>query len=66
MPTRRRLRGIPFEGGPSRLQLSLDGRRLYVGNSWLTSWDKQYYPKLMDQGSLIALIHINVNSAGNF
>lgn len=65
MPTRRRFRGIPFEGGPSRLQLSLDGRRLFVGNSWFSSWDQRYYPKLQEQGSIIALVHINVNSAGS-
>jgi selenium-binding protein 1 len=33
-------------GGPQMIQLSLDGRRLYVSNSLLSSWDNQFYPGL--------------------
>ncbi|RYY81050.1 hypothetical protein EON63_16305 [archaeon] len=35
----------PFQptGGPQMLQLSLDGRRLYVTNSLLSPWDRQFY-----------------------
>ena len=33
-------------GGPQMLQLSMDGRRLYVTNSLYSSWDNQFYPKL--------------------
>jgi methanethiol oxidase len=33
-------------GGPQMIQLSLDGRRLYVSNSLLSSWDNQFYPRL--------------------
>uniref|UniRef100_A0A915M3U2 Methanethiol oxidase n=1 Tax=Meloidogyne javanica TaxID=6303 RepID=A0A915M3U2_MELJA len=35
------------QGGPQMLQLSLDGRRLYVTNSLYSVWDKQFYPKLL-------------------
>jgi methanethiol oxidase len=28
------------------LQLSMDGRRLYVTNSLFSSWDNQFYPDL--------------------
>jgi methanethiol oxidase len=28
------------------LQLSLDGRRLYVTNSLYSTWDNQFYPEL--------------------
>ena len=38
--------GRPASGGPQMLQLSLDGRRLYVTNSLLSSWDNQFYPGL--------------------
>lgn len=31
-------------GGPQMLQLSLDGRRLYVTNSLFSTWDNQFYP----------------------
>jgi selenium-binding protein 1 len=30
----------------TELQLSLDGRRLYVSNSLLSTWDNQFYPGL--------------------
>ncbi len=33
-------------GGPQMLQLSLDGRRLYVSNSLYSTWDNQFYPGL--------------------
>jgi selenium-binding protein 1 len=33
-------------GGPQMLQLSLDGRRLYVANSLYSTWDNQFYPGL--------------------
>jgi selenium-binding protein 1 len=33
-------------GGPQMLQLSLDGRRLYVTNSLYSTWDDQFYPGL--------------------
>jgi methanethiol oxidase len=35
-----------LNGGPQMLQLSLDGRRLYVTNSLYSSWDNQFYPGL--------------------
>jgi methanethiol oxidase len=38
--------GRPTSGGPQMLQLSFDGRRLYVTNSLLSSWDNQFYPGL--------------------
>jgi methanethiol oxidase len=46
------LRGMPSDagrdlnGGPQMLQLSLDGRRLYVTNSLYSTWDNQFYPGL--------------------
>ena len=33
-----------LSGGPQMIQLSLDGRRLYVTNSLYSSWDNQFYP----------------------
>lgn len=33
-------------GGPQMLQLSMDGRRLYVTNSLFSSWDNQFYPNM--------------------
>jgi methanethiol oxidase len=38
--------GRALTGGPQMLQLSYDGRRLYVTNSLLSTWDNQFYPDL--------------------
>jgi methanethiol oxidase len=38
--------GRDVNGGPQMLQLSLDGRRLYVTNSLYSTWDNQFYPGL--------------------
>jgi selenium-binding protein 1 len=35
-----------LSGGPNMLQLSYDGRRLYVTNSLYSTWDNQFYPGL--------------------
>ena len=35
-----------LNGGPQMLQLSYDGRRLYVTNSLYSTWDNQFYPDL--------------------
>ena len=36
-------------GGPQMLQLSLDGKRLYVTDSLFSSWDNQFYPDIAKQ-----------------
>ena len=38
--------GRDLTGGPNMLQLSFDGRRLYVTNSLYSTWDNQFYPRL--------------------
>jgi selenium-binding protein 1 len=38
--------GRELNGGPQMLQLSYDGRRLYVTNSLYSTWDNQFYPEL--------------------
>jgi methanethiol oxidase len=35
-----------LDGGPNMVQLSFDGRRLYVTNSLYSSWDNQFYPEM--------------------
>ena len=34
----------PLNGGPQMVELSRDGRRVYVTNSLYAAWDKQFYP----------------------
>lgn len=40
------VKGKRLLGGPQMLQLSLDGKRLYVSSSLYSPWDKQFYPKM--------------------
>lgn len=39
--------GKRVPGGPQMLQLSLDGRRLYVTTSLYSAWDRQFYPAML-------------------
>jgi selenium-binding protein 1 len=48
-----------LSGGPQMIQLSYDGRRLYVTNSLYSSWDNQFYPGLRSW-----LIRINCHPEG--
>lgn len=40
-------KGKRVPGGPQMIQLSLDGKRLYVTTSLYSAWDKQFYPDLI-------------------
>jgi selenium-binding protein 1 len=37
--------GKPLNGGPQMVELSRDGRRIYLSNSLYASWDAQFYPE---------------------
>ena len=50
------VKGNKLRGGPQMLQLSLDGKRLYVTNSLLSRWDNQFYPDLAQAGSYMLQI----------
>jgi selenium-binding protein 1 len=39
-------RNLDGGAGPNMVQLSFDGRRLYVSNSLYSSWDNQFYPEM--------------------
>jgi len=51
--------GREVGGGPQMLQLSLDGRRLYVTNSLYSTWDEQFYP-----GMRSWLLKVDVDTDG--
>lgn len=34
----------PLNGGPQMVEISRDGRRIYLTNSLYSSWDEQFYP----------------------
>lgn len=40
-------KGKRVPGGPQMIQLSLDGKRIYVTTSLYSDWDKQFYPDLI-------------------
>uniref|UniRef100_A0A6B2LAD4 Methanethiol oxidase n=1 Tax=Arcella intermedia TaxID=1963864 RepID=A0A6B2LAD4_9EUKA len=53
------VKGSPLRGGPQMLQLSLDGKRLYVTNSLLSSWDAQFYPTMHKEGGNVLLVDVD-------
>ncbi|CAJ0950170.1 unnamed protein product, partial [Mesorhabditis belari] len=62
-PIRTIIKDCAFRGGPASLQLSLDGRRLYVGNSFYKPWDAQFYPELIVEGGQIVLVEISAKDS---
>jgi len=53
-----------IEGAPQMLQLSLDGKRLYVTTSLFSPWDKQFYPDMTEKGSMFFIIHVDTVNGG--
>ncbi|XP_035735335.1 methanethiol oxidase-like [Vespa mandarinia] len=58
------VKGRRLYGGPQMLQLSLDGRRLYVTTSIFKPWDKQFYPELIEHGSTMVKLDVNIENGG--
>lgn len=58
------IHGKQPSGGPQMLQLSLDGQRLYVTDSLVSSWDNQFYPGIAEQGSLMLQIDCDTENGG--
>eukprot|EP00879_Flechtneria_rotunda_P003852 GHRR01004092.1.p1 GENE.GHRR01004092.1~~GHRR01004092.1.p1 ORF type:complete len:424 (+),score=154.35 GHRR01004092.1:332-1603(+) len=56
------VKGVRVQGGPQMLQLSLDGKRLYVTNSLLSPWDKQFYPDMANKGSQLVLVNVDMDN----
>ncbi|MEM9411851.1 MAG: selenium-binding protein SBP56-related protein [Planctomycetota bacterium] len=56
--------GKNLEGGPQMLQLSLDGKRLYVTNSLYSPWDNQFYPDMAEKGSYLLQIDCDTQNGG--
>lgn len=53
-----------LEGGPQMLQLSLDGKRLYVTNSLYSTWDNQFYPRIAEKGSYMLMVDCDTEQGG--
>jgi methanethiol oxidase len=59
-----KFRGRDYIGGPQMLQLSLDGKRLYVTNSLYSSWDNQFYPDMAKNGSAMYQVDCDTERGG--
>jgi len=59
-----KLKGKDMIGGPQMLQLSLDGKRLYMTNSLYSTWDNAFYPDLGKQGSWMVQIDCDTDKGG--
>ncbi|KAF0312456.1 Methanethiol oxidase [Amphibalanus amphitrite] len=58
------IKGRRIEGAPQMLQLSLDGRRLYVTDSLYSPWDKQFYPQMVKRGTMMLQIDVDTERGG--
>jgi len=57
------VQGHELLGGPQMIQLSLDGKRLYVTNSLFSHWDQQFYPDMAKKGGYLLQVDVD-NEAG--
>lgn len=58
------IKGKRFYGAPQMLQLSLDGKRLYVSTSFFSPWDKEFYPETVKEGGRIVKFDIDTENGG--
>lgn len=58
------LKGKQLYGAPQMLQLSLDGKRLYVSSSLYSPWDKQFYPQMIKEGGWIVKLDVDTENGG--
>ncbi len=56
--------GRPVDGAPQMLQLSLDGKRLYVTTSLFSTWDNQFYPNMKTTGGCMVMIACDPEAGG--
>lgn len=58
------IKGKRILGSPQMLQLSLDGKRLYVTDSLFSPWDRQFYPSIVEKGSVMLQIDVDTVNGG--
>ncbi|CAH2327470.1 methanethiol oxidase [Pelobates cultripes] len=58
------VKGRQVPGGPQMIQLSLDGKRLYVSTSLYSDWDKQFYPDMVKTGAVMLQIDVDTKHGG--
>ncbi|CAG0885573.1 unnamed protein product [Darwinula stevensoni] len=69
-PEKLTVKGVEVEGGPQMIQLSLDGKRLYLTTSLFSAWDAQFYPDMLEygrpfrKGSVMLQIDVDTENGG--
>jgi len=58
------VKGKELRGAPQMIQLSLDGKRLYVTTSLFSPWDKQFYPTMAQKGSQLLQVDVDTEKGG--
>ncbi|KAL0271546.1 UNVERIFIED_CONTAM: hypothetical protein PYX00_008605 [Menopon gallinae] len=58
------IKGRRLYGSPQMLQLSLDGKRLYVTTSLFSPWDKQLYPDMVKAGTTLIKVDVDTENGG--
>lgn len=58
------IKGKRLHGAPQMLQLSLDGKRLYVSSSLFSPWDRQFYPESITHGSFLVKLDVDTVNGG--
>ena len=56
--------GRKITGGPQMIQLSLDGKRLYVTTSLFSTWDNQFYPEIRENGGCMMMVDCDTEAGG--
>jgi selenium-binding protein 1 len=56
--------GRKITGGPQMIQLSLDGKRLYVTTSLFSTWDNQFYPDIRTHGGCMLMVDCDSGNGG--
>jgi len=64
VPTPLVVNGEKICTSPQMIQLSLDGKRLYVSSSLFSPWDKQFYPQMCNKGGHMFQINVNTETGG--
>ena len=59
-----KVNGRTVNGAPQMIQLSLDGKRLFVTTSLFSSWDNQFYPKMNDSGGMMLIVDCDNKNGG--
>ena len=56
--------GRNVSGAPQMIQLSLDGKRLFVTTSLFSSWDNQFYPNMKNDGGMVLIVDCDNKNGG--